>query len=392
MIGTARPKPWSRNREPDESIRSITPETSTWRGRLTPKLTRRASRLSAPRISALGSSSLTTAAPPGGDLAEQLGLRASLPERDLGGEAQREGQVGGDGRLERDPLEASGVDRVGGDLDHAGLAFLIDHIRQDRRQSRGASRPGPGPAPFGGARADAAEAAPSGRWSPSDQPLPPDQAASQAGGLEDRADHQAGDRLAVRARHAQRDEPLGGIAGQRVADPSVGRSGVVDDHLKPAGFWTGLFDHHARRAPVERLADEAVPVVAGGSDRDEHLARIEPSVVVGAARDLPVGTSHELSLGEQPSEAHRGDSPLRQTIDEPACHWHRLLALPASRVPFHPRLRPSASFLFAASRIASPVSSADRIAPIDRRRSGHGVGVIAIDPCRSIDAISCDSS
>jgi hypothetical protein len=44
-----------------------------------------------------------------------------------------------------------------------------------------------------------------------------------------------------------------------------------------------------------------VTIVPRVAYRDEDLARIEPSMIVGAAGDLPVGATHELSLGKQPS-------------------------------------------------------------------------------------------
>ena len=43
-------------------------------------------------------------------------------------------------------------------------------------------------------------------------------------------------------------------------------------------------------------------------------------MIVTAAEDFPVVASHELSLGEQSPQAHRGNAPLRQTVNEPARH------------------------------------------------------------------------
>ena len=134
-----------------------------------------------------------------------------------------------------------------------------------------------------------------------------DEPTALAGGLDDRADHQGRDRLAEAAGHAQRDELVRRVAGQGLADPRMGRPGIGDDDLEPPGFGAGALHHHAGRAPVQRLAHEGVPVVPRprSADRDEHLARVQPAMIVGAAGDFPVRAPHELGLGEQPPQAHR---------------------------------------------------------------------------------------
>ena len=83
-----------------------------------------------------------------------------------------------------------------------------------------------------------------------------------------------------------------------------------------------MLHHHAGRAPVECLEHEAMPVVTRPrpADRDEHLARVEPAMIVAAAGDFPVRAADEPGLREQPPQAHRRDPPLGQTVNEPARH------------------------------------------------------------------------
>ena len=265
---------------------------------------------------------------PGDDLADQLRLGPPVPQRDLGGQAVGHAHVGDHGRPERDALEAPRLDGLAGRLDHARVAVHVDHVREDRGQPR---RPaGPGPAErAGGFRGGTAGPRPGpdpraqGRLAmPSDQPRAPIRPHRRpAASRIDRTNRLVTVLPKVPVTPDGR-EPLGRVAGEGLADPRMGRAGVVDDHLEPAGLGAGVLQHHARGAPVERLAHEGVAVVARVADRDEHLARVEPAMVVGAAGDLPVGAAHEPGLGEQPPEAHRGDPLLRQTVSEPACHRH----------------------------------------------------------------------
>ena len=115
-----------------------------------------------------------------------------------------------------------------------------------------------------------------------------------------------------------------GVAGQSLANPSVGRRGIGDNDLEPPGFGAGAFHDHAGRTPFERLAYKEMPVVTRPClpGRDEHLTWFQPAMIIGAAKDFPVRTPHELGFGEQPPQADRGKPPLGQTVNEPARHRH----------------------------------------------------------------------
>ena len=265
---------------------------------------------------------------PGDDLADELRLGPPVPQRDLGGQSIGHAHVGDHGRLERDALEAAGLDGLAGRLDHARVAVHVDHVREDRGQPRrpagpgpaeraggfrgGTAGPGPGPIP-----------APRGRFAiPSDQPRAPIRPHRRpAASRIDRTNRLVTvlPKVPVTPTVVSRSDGSPARAWQIFAWAAPG---VVDDHLEPAGLGAGVLQHHAGGAPVERLTDEGVAVVARVADRDEHLTRVESAMVVGAAGDLPVGATHEPGLGEQPPEAHRGNPLLRQTVSEPACHRH----------------------------------------------------------------------
>ncbi len=274
----------------------------------------------------------------GDDLAKEPGLGPAVLQGELDGQAVGHADVGHHGGLEGDPLQAAGVEGLGRDLEHAGHAVLIDHVAEDRRQAGCSRGPGPGDRPIRRAAPLAAEvlfavagAVPErgglavGPAQRADQPAP------QAGGFEDRVHEQAGDGLAEGSGHAQGGQPPGGIAGQGLADQGVGRPGVVDNDLEPPGLGAGTLDDHPRGAPVEGFTHEGVAVVAGVANRHEDLAGVEPAMIVRTAGNFPVGAAHEMGFGEQSSQAHRGNSPLRQTVNEPACHRHTPPCL-ASRV------------------------------------------------------------
>ena len=293
------------------------------------------------------------------------------------------------------------MERLAGDLDHARGTVLIDHVGQDRRQAGsprgpGADRPScPGSCSASrrrgnGSRSRTDTLADSGPEVARRHAVGPaqraDQAAPQAGGLEDRVDKQSGDGLTEGPRHAQGHQALRGIAGQGLANQGVGGPGVVHNHLKPARLRAGTLHNHARGAPVEGFTHEGVAVVAHVADRDEDLARVEPAMIVGAAGDLPVGAAHELGFGQQPAQAHRGNPPLRQTVNEPACHRHTPPCL-ASRISLHipQRLarnrRESISAWHRAPRapwIAGHSSSG-------QNRRGRDSGIIALSPRGPID-------
>jgi hypothetical protein len=129
---------------------------------------------------------------------------------------------------------------------------------------------------------------------------------SLAGGLEDRTDHQCRDRSAQAAGDTQGQELARGVTCQGLADPRVCRPGVTNDDLKPAGLDARPLYDHAGRAPFERLAYKKMAVIARPcvGERDEHLARVEPAMIVGATGDFPINTAYKLAFGEQPPQAH----------------------------------------------------------------------------------------
>jgi hypothetical protein len=196
------------------------------------------------------------------------------------------------------------LQRLAGDLDHPADAAALDHLGEHRGQALG---PGDG-------HADRVGRHPVGPAERADQTEP------GAGRLEDRPQEQARHRLASRAGDADRHQLLAGVARQGVTEPRQRDPRIGHDHLEPTGLGAGALDHHPRRAPVERLPDERMPVVPPPPDRDEDLARVEPAAVGRAAGDLPVVAPHELGLGEHAAKAHRWNSLLGQTVNEPARH------------------------------------------------------------------------
>jgi hypothetical protein len=117
-------------------------------------------------------------------------------------------------------------------------------------------------------------------------------------------------------------EYLRGVACKRLADSCVGSTCVGDDDLKSSSLWADAFHYYASRAALERFVYKAVPVVPGSRlrNRNEQLPGIEPAMIVAATRNFPVRASHEMGPGEQSPQAHRGNAPLRQTVNEPARH------------------------------------------------------------------------
>ena len=151
-----------------------------------------------------------------------------------------------------------------------------------------------------------------------------DESASIAGGLDDRAHHQRRDRFSEAAGDSHGHKLTRGVAGQGLANPRVGRRrrwgrspGAA--RLRGRGVPPPRRPRLVRAPRARRDARRTRPCLPG---RDEHLARLQPAMIVGAAKDFPVRTSHELGFGEQPPQADRGKPPLGQTVNEPARHRH----------------------------------------------------------------------
>ena len=85
------------------------------------------------------------------------------------------------------------------------------------------------------------------------------------------------------------------VAGEGLADPCVSGPCIGNNDLKPPGLGARLLHHHARCAAVKCLAHKAMAVITRASlgDGNEQLARLQPAMIVAAAGDFPVRTSHE---------------------------------------------------------------------------------------------------
>ena len=118
------------------------------------------------------------------------------------------------------------------------------------------------------------------------------------------------------------------LTGERLADPCIRSTGVGNDDLKAAGQRAGTFEHDAGCTAVKCLTYKAVAVVtgAGSCDGNEQLAGFQPAMIIAAAGNFPVLASQELALGDQLSQAHRGNALFRQTVNEPGAIGFRLLA------------------------------------------------------------------
>ena len=249
-------------------------------------------------------------------------------------------QVGDEDRVVADPLHASPVELVVGDLDHAPGAAALDHRGEHRGQGLGPR--GRRPHRAGRHAVGPAERA--------------DQAEPDATGLEDRPQEEPRGRPAVGPRHADDVQPLGRVAGQRMAEPRVRGPGVGDDHLEPPRLGARPLDHDPRRPPFQRLPDERMPVVPGPPDRDEDLARLEPSAVGRAARDLPVGAPPKWAPGSRRRRLTEGiprcgsrstnqrtiGSRLHASRDPPAIPMPGRLAVPRQAAAFLARARKKA--------------------------------------------------
>jgi hypothetical protein len=78
---------------------------------------------------------------------------------------------------------------------------------------------------------------------------------------------------------------------------------------------------------LQSPGDEFMTVSTLAPDGHKQLARVELTGIGGASGNFPVMTPDELGLGEQPSEADRGNrSLLRGTIEKPSGHRRSLLA------------------------------------------------------------------
>ena len=112
------------------------------------------------------------------------------------------------------------------------------------------------------------------------------------------------------------------IAGECLANSCMSCPGIGNDDLKTPGLGARVLNDDTRCSAVKCLTDMAVAVITGPCLRDgnEQLAGVQPAMIVAAAGDFPVRTSHESSIGEQLPQTHRGNASLRQAVNEPARH------------------------------------------------------------------------
>ena len=214
-------------------------------GALRANATRSASRFTAPSSSASGSSAFTTATPPGAIWRKRRAIavrRMAMSSRRTAGEEPRSVTTAAS---KVTPSTRRRVECVGVEFEDGPGAAVVDHRGEHGGQALGAGHRG-----SGGIGADAVGPA-----------EPADQAMSAAGGFEDRAEEDGGQRRAGGSRHADGEQVLGGIARQCLAEPRQRARGVGDDDLEPARFGDGPLDHDPRRAPLERLGHEGVAVV-----------------------------------------------------------------------------------------------------------------------------------
>ena len=277
----------------------------------------------------------------GHDLAEQPGLGPSPLQHNLGGEPAGRADVGHHRGVEGDPLERCGAPSPRLETSStAALQPALDHLGHQGRQAgragdERAGRPVESPprrlrAPGRLRRRAAPVPAAAGiqpgpqrtRVVPSKKPSAPSSPMRSPAASKIERTIKA---VIVRPKlpvTPSGEQVVRRVAGQRLADPRVRRHGVGDDDLEPARVGAGAFHHHAGGAPLQGLAHERVPVVARPrlADRHEDLAGVQPAMIVGAAGDFPVGATDELGLREQSTQAHRGNPPLGQTVNEPARH------------------------------------------------------------------------
>ena len=105
----------------------------------------------------------------------------------------------------------------------------------------------------------------------------------------------------------------------------MSRRGVGDDQPGAArlrGKGCSSTTPAAPRSSASRTKAMAVVARPAIPGRHEYLARFEPAMIVGAAKDVPVRTSDELGFRKNLPQADRGNPPLGQTVNEPARHRH----------------------------------------------------------------------
>jgi len=98
-----------------------------------------------------------------------------------------------------------------------------------------------------------------------------------------------------------------------MANPRISSQRIGDDDLESPRFGTRVLHDHPCSSTVECLAHKDVPVIPRlwFSNCDEHLARLEPAMIVAATSDFPIRAAYEGGLWKQSPQAYRGNSPLR---------------------------------------------------------------------------------
>jgi hypothetical protein len=104
--------------------------------------------------------------------------------------------------------------------------------------------------------------------------------------------------LAERAGDTNGGKTLGRIAGKSLADPGVRRRPVAYHDLQFTSIGASAFDDDSRRAAFDRLAHEQMAVIPGPciACGHEYLARLETTVVVGAAKHGQIRATNELGF------------------------------------------------------------------------------------------------
>ncbi len=200
-------------------------------------------------------------------------------------------QVREDRRREVHRVGATELERVRGDLDRARPVAAVEHraehrLQIDRLRGR-ASHLALLPADDRGDRAE--------------------QSALLAHRLLQQGAHEVGRRrLAVRSRDADDAQLRGRIAVEARRDRGHRRARRADQHFRHAELQASLHDQR-RRARLECLLRELVPVALKAADAEEQLPVAHRAAVVGQARDLDaeIAGGLERQTGRQLVEPHR---------------------------------------------------------------------------------------
>ena len=274
------------------------------------------------------------------DLAKESGLGPALLQHDFGRESNGRGDVGHERCVEGDAVKAAVRQSLARNFEDSPFAAALDHRSEQRRNAACARRIDPGfmVKSIRGLRSTRHDRCPCASHRPpwGIQLLPGEQ----------RPHHES-----PATRQVPQRSPAASMIectiNAVIVFPKLPVTPSVTSFREgsPASAWqiracaaiaSGTttwsrpakiarpFEHHAGRPAFERLAHEKMAIVTWLRlrGRDENLARLQPAMIVGAARDIPVRTSHELGLGQQPPQADRGNPTLGQTVNEPARHRH----------------------------------------------------------------------